>query len=127
MAKPEWGTKRICQSCTSRFYDFGRLPIICPSCGAEFDPEAILKSRRGRVASREKANKEAEKARKAKAAEAEAEAETETEAEVALDDDSDLEVGDDEVDEAVIEDTDDLGGDDEDLGDVPVTKDDDES
>ena len=118
MAKPEWGTKRICQSCSAKFYDFGKLPIICPSCGAEFDPEAILKSRRGRTANREKANKEAERAR-AKAAEAEAEAETEEE--------TDLDVGDDEVEEAVIEDTDDLGDDDEDLGDVPVSKDEEES
>ncbi len=119
MAKPEWGTKRICQSCSAKFYDFGKLPIICPSCGAEFDPEAILKSRRGRTASREKANKEAAERARAKAAEAEAEAETEEE--------SDLEVGDDEVEEAVIEDTDDLGGDDEDIGDVPVSKDEEES
>ena len=122
MAKPEWGTKRICQSCSAKFYDFGKLPIICPSCGAEFDPEAILKSRRGRTANREKANKEAERAR-AKAAEAEAETETETE----LEEETDLEVGDDEVEEAVIEDADDLGGDDEDIGDVPVSKDEEES
>ncbi len=120
MAKPEWGTKRICQSCSAKFYDFGRTPIVCPSCGAEFDPEAILKSRRGRTASREKANKEAERAR-AKAAEAEAEAETE------LEEETDLEVADDEVEEAVIEDTEDLGGDDEDIGDVPVAKDEEET
>ena len=115
MAKPEWGTKRICQSCSAKFYDFGKLPIVCPSCGAEFDPEAILKSRRGRTANRAKANKEAERAR-AKAAEAETEEETE------------LEVGEEEVEgeEAVIEDADDLGGDDEDLGDVPVGKEDEE-
>ena len=122
LAKPEWGTKRICQSCTSKFYDFGRLPIVCPSCGTEYDPEAILKSRRGRTASREKANKEAERAREVKAATAEAEAE------VAIDDDAELEVADDDAAEPVIEDTDDLGGDmDEDLGDVPVSKDEEES
>ncbi len=122
LAKPEWGTKRICQSCTSKFYDFGRLPIVCPSCGTEYDPEAILKSRRGRTASREKANKEAERTREVKAASAEAEAE------VAADDDADLEVAEDEAAEPVIEDTDDLGGDmDEDLGDVPVSKDEEES
>ncbi len=50
MAKPEWGRKRICYSCGSVFYDLGRDPIVCPKCDAEFDPEAILKSRRGRVA-----------------------------------------------------------------------------
>ncbi len=36
MAKVEWGTKRICLHCDARFYDFGRDPIICPNCGAEF-------------------------------------------------------------------------------------------
>ncbi len=122
LAKPEWGTKRICQSCTSKFYDFGRLPIVCPSCGTEYDPEAILKSRRGRTASREKANKEAERVRVAEAASAEKEIEVE------LEDETDLEVGEDDAAEAVIEDTDDLGGDmDEDLGDVPVSKDEEES
>lgn len=46
MAKPEWGTKRICQSCSAPFYDLRRDPIVCPKCGAVFDPEAILKSRK---------------------------------------------------------------------------------
>ena len=50
MAKPEWGIKRICQSCGIRYYDFNREQIVCPSCGAAFDPEAVLKSRRARVA-----------------------------------------------------------------------------
>ena len=48
MAKPEWGTKRICQSCSAPFYDLRRDPIACPKCNAPFDPEAVLKSRRGR-------------------------------------------------------------------------------
>ena len=46
MAKPEWGTKRICQSCSAPFYDLRREPIVCPKCEAVFDPEAILKSRK---------------------------------------------------------------------------------
>ncbi len=50
MAKPEWGRKRICYSCGSVFYDLHRDPIVCPKCDAKFDPEAILKSRRSRVA-----------------------------------------------------------------------------
>ena len=48
MAKPEWGVKRVCQSCAVRFYDLNRAPIICPKCAAPFDPEALLKSRRSR-------------------------------------------------------------------------------
>ena len=48
MVKPEWGIKRLCQSCGSRYYDFLRTPIVCPSCGTTFDSEAVLKSRRAR-------------------------------------------------------------------------------
>jgi uncharacterized protein (TIGR02300 family) len=50
VAKPEWGTKRICHNCGARFYDLHRSPIICPKCGTTFDPEALLKSRRSRSA-----------------------------------------------------------------------------
>ncbi len=50
MAKPEWGVKRVCQSCATKFYDLKRSPITCPKCAAPFDPEALLKSRRSRPA-----------------------------------------------------------------------------
>ena len=46
MTKPDWGTKRTCQSCAAHFYDLRKDPIVCPKCGATYDPEAILKSRR---------------------------------------------------------------------------------
>ena len=52
MAKADLGTKRACLACGMRFYDFSRSPIICPSCGAEFDPENIIKSRKGRPAAK---------------------------------------------------------------------------
>jgi uncharacterized protein (TIGR02300 family) len=48
MAKREWGTKRRCQSCGAAFYDLGKQPITCPKCGAEFQPETLLKPRRAR-------------------------------------------------------------------------------
>ena len=57
MSKPEWGTKRICQSCTTKFYDFGRTPITCPKCSAVFDPETLLKSRRNRPPAAVKSSK----------------------------------------------------------------------
>jgi len=49
MVKPEWGVKRICHSCGAPFYDLRHDPITCPKCGSEYDPEAILKSRRTRA------------------------------------------------------------------------------
>ena len=48
MGKIERGIKRICQECGALYYDLEKNPIVCPKCGAEFDPEAILKSRRTR-------------------------------------------------------------------------------
>jgi uncharacterized protein (TIGR02300 family) len=50
VAKPEWGSKRICPSCGTRYYDLMREPVICPKCSTPFDPEAFLKSRRARPA-----------------------------------------------------------------------------
>lgn len=50
MAKAEWGLKRICLSCGARYYDMKKHPPTCPSCGTAFDPEAQVKTRRGRSA-----------------------------------------------------------------------------
>ena len=49
MAKADLGLKRTCLSCGMRYYDFNRTPIICPGCQVEFDPEAVIRSRRGRA------------------------------------------------------------------------------
>ena len=48
MAKPEWGKKRICLACNTKYYDLNKSPIICPSCGTEYDPDVYLKSRKGK-------------------------------------------------------------------------------
>ncbi len=56
MAKADLGAKRACLACGMRFYDFGRSPIICPGCGTEFDPENIIKSRKGRPAAKTKSS-----------------------------------------------------------------------
>ena len=50
MAKAELGLKRTCLSCGMRYYDFNRTPIICPGCQTAFDPELVVRSRRGRAA-----------------------------------------------------------------------------
>lgn len=57
MAKAEWGLKRICPHCNTRYYDMKKKPPVCPSCGTSFDPEALIKSRRVRVTAEEKARK----------------------------------------------------------------------
>ena len=56
MAKPDWGVKRICQSCATKYYDLGRDPIECPSCGTKFDPDALLRSRKIRAAAKASKN-----------------------------------------------------------------------
>lgn len=46
MVKPEWGTKRTCPKCATRFYDLTKdEPVTCISCGFAWDPEPILKSK----------------------------------------------------------------------------------
>ena len=58
MSKPEWGIKRVCPSCSIKYYDFNKNPIICPKCEFEFDPDLLLKSRKGRsIASKVEENK----------------------------------------------------------------------
>ena len=39
MVKPELGIKRICVSCSTRFYDLGKAPAVCPKCGTEQPPD----------------------------------------------------------------------------------------
>ena len=133
LAKPEWGTKRICHSCGTRFYDLLRDPIVCPSCGTQFDPEALLRTRRSRsvVSEREPVVAEVE-APEAEAPEEEVEVEAEAEAEVeaegveeeegegaAVEEDAgEEEEGEEEEEEDLIEDASELGEDEDDMAEV---------
>src|SRR5687768_11508586 len=46
MVKAEWGTKRTCPKCGTRFYDLGKEdPVTCLACGVAWDPEPVLKSK----------------------------------------------------------------------------------
>ncbi|WP_380878595.1 hypothetical protein ACFB49_17640 [Sphingomonas sp. DBB INV C78] len=46
MVKPEWGTKRSCPKCGTRFYDLGKEdPVTCIECGTAWEPDPILKSK----------------------------------------------------------------------------------
>ncbi|MDX1424752.1 MAG: TIGR02300 family protein [Kiloniellales bacterium] len=123
MSKPEWGTKRQCQSCGSKFYDLQRPEITCPSCGAEVDRESPLRSRRGRAAAPKPAPEEAAKPAVSAAASKNGEdvdgLEDADLEDAGLDDD----LGDD-ADDDIIEDTSDLG--DDDMSDVVASSDDDD-
>lgn len=54
MPKDEWGTKRLCPHCGSRFYDLMRDPMTCPACGHGFTAESLVPGR-GRPMIAEKA------------------------------------------------------------------------
>ena len=46
MVKPEWGTKRTCPKCSTRFYDLGKAdPVTCVECGSSWEPDPVLKSK----------------------------------------------------------------------------------
>jgi len=46
MVKPEWGTKRTCPKCATRFYDLTKDdPVTCISCSYAWIPEPVLKSK----------------------------------------------------------------------------------
>lgn len=111
MAKPEWGTKRMCQSCGARFYDFGRSPIVCPACGATFDVETLNRSRRVRAPARaavaeDAAGDEAELMERDTDLEDTEDAELEDEAAIEAEEEAP------EEDESLIEDASELGEDD---------------
>jgi|GraSoiStandDraft_45_1057281.scaffolds.fasta_scaffold07506_6 uncharacterized protein (TIGR02300 family) len=46
VAKPELGTKRLCASCGTKFYDLNKDPIHCSKCGAVY--EVVVATRRVR-------------------------------------------------------------------------------
>ena len=56
MPKEEWGTKRLCPHCATRFYDLQSDPMTCPACGASFTVESLTDGR-GRVLMAEKSSK----------------------------------------------------------------------
>jgi uncharacterized protein (TIGR02300 family) len=105
MIKPEWGTKRTCPKCATRFYDLEKNdPVTCIECGYAWEPEPILKSKQPLPFEQVKADKQ------------------EADSDLAGDDE-DLAPADDE--EVSADDEVDLGGDD-DLG-VETSNDDDEN
>lgn len=94
------GMKLTCDSCGARFYDLNKTPGSCPKCGNSVARPTVFKTR-ARVAAEEREEKRAAAAAALKPAPEPAEEDAIPAAE-----------GEDE-DEAVIEDTSDLGEDDD--------------
>jgi len=97
VAKPEWGSKRVCLNCGARFYDLGRDPIVCPACQTVFDPTANSKPRRARAAP--KAAPVAAAVKEVAVVEDEADEESEEDSESAIEDVSEL--GDDDMSDVI--------------------------
>jgi len=90
MPKDEWGVKRLCPHCASRFYDLQRDPMTCPECGHSFTAESLLAGR-GRVMVSDKTSAKDE----------------DIDMEDLAEDDLDADGGDDELDDDLLEDDED--------------------
>ncbi len=102
MVQSDWGLKRLCHSCGIKFYDFHKTPIVCPDCGEEFDPEALLVGRR-RVVAKEAPEDEAVEIKPVAAVD---DAEVDDSDDIELEDDVDL--GDTSDDTILDDDEDDM-------------------
>ena len=45
VTKPELGTKRICSSCSLKFYDLHKSPIVCPTCKTVFELPKVVSAK----------------------------------------------------------------------------------
>jgi uncharacterized protein (TIGR02300 family) len=96
MVKPEWGTKRTCPKCSTRFYDLGKDdPVHCITCGTDWMPEPVLKSKQPLAFEAATPQpKEPERQDEDLAAE---ELTVDEDAEVSADEEVDLDTGDDDL------------------------------
>lgn len=42
LSKSEKGKKRLCENCSTRWYDLNKKPIVCPVCKQETDENELL-------------------------------------------------------------------------------------
>lgn len=121
MSNSQRGDKRTCPSCGVRFYDLAHRPIVCPGCESEFSVDDFVRPRRQRPPEPSPVKPEelvAEVSPAGAAAAAPAVAEG---SDAVKTDDKEIEdVEDDEDDESLIEDTSELGEDDDDMAEVIV-------
>jgi uncharacterized protein (TIGR02300 family) len=45
MPKEEWGVKRVCPKCATRFYDLQNDPMTCPACEESFDVASLTQQK----------------------------------------------------------------------------------
>jgi uncharacterized protein (TIGR02300 family) len=97
MPKAELGTKRVCVSCGTRFYDLQKQPAVCPKCGTEQPADQPKPKRGGNVVDLRKPKKAAVAEEADVEVDPEAEAESEEAEDGVLEDTSDLDDDDDAI------------------------------
>ena len=105
MPKDEWGVKRVCPNCSTRFYDLRTDPMTCPNCGTTFTLDSLT-AVRPKALRPEKVKPEPEDIDDLPDIEADEET-------VAADDDLDDEILEDDDDNVDLEDIADVAGEDE--------------
>ena len=124
MAKPELGTKRLCGNCAAKFYDLGKDPIVCPKCHTVLQLAAVTsRSRpepaRAQAAAEEVVVPETQEAEFVSLEEADAEVEGSKKApegEAAEGADEEIEIEDEQLDDAAFIEEQEEG--DEDVADI---------
>ena len=121
------GIKLSCQSCEAKFYDLNKKKPVCPRCGTEY---VVAKTRTRRTATKPENISEVVDKEKVSVEQATVSADNETVdgEEFLLSDDSltdipEAEDEDEEEDNSLIEDTSDMGDDNEDIAGVVINTD----
>jgi len=107
-AKKDLGTKLICQSCGAKFYDLKKKNSVCPKCDEAY---VAAKPKTRRAAVKAVVEPKAAAEAKAEAAATEIPANDDAPDEAKVDDD----VEDDGSDDSLMEDTSNIGGDEENM------------
>jgi uncharacterized protein (TIGR02300 family) len=122
VAKPELGTKRLCGNCAAKFYDLGKDPIVCPKCHTVLQLAALTRSRpepaRAQAAAEEVVVPETQEAEFVSLEEADAEVEGKKvpEGEAVDGADEEIEIEDEQLDDAAFIEEQEEG--DEDVADI---------
>ena len=127
MGVKDLGIKLTCQSCEAKFYDLNKKKPVCPKCGAEY---VVAKTRTRRTTTKPENVTEVVDKEKVSTEKATSSADNETVdgEEFLLSDDSLTEIPeaedeDEEEDNSLIEDTSDMGDDNDDIAGVVINTD----